>query len=312
MASADRVVLITGVGRFLGARVASALSSDAALDRIIGVDTITASGLGRTEFVRADIRHPLIARVLAQAQVDTVVHALPAGDIAATASLLAACERAGSVRRVVAASTTAVYGSSRRDPAVYTEQMRAVREPSFGPARTAIAAEAHLRAFARRRPDVTVSVLRLAPLIGPTVENWLTRYLALPLAPTALGFDPRVQLLHESDAVEVLARVAAAHHPGVVNVAGDGVLTLSQLLRRAGRRRLPVPAPALRQLGGGVAPGLLSYGRAVDTTRLKTRVGYQPRYSTSEALRSFVESRPGHLRVGPVALAAAERLIGAR
>ena len=32
--------------------------------------------MGRAEFVRADIRNPLIAKVIARAHVDTVVHAV--------------------------------------------------------------------------------------------------------------------------------------------------------------------------------------------------------------------------------------------
>ncbi len=56
-----------------------------------------------------------------------------------------------------------------------------------------------------------------------------------------LGFDPRLQFVHEDDGVELLRRVALDDHPGVYNVAGDGVLLLSQCLRRAGRFWLPVP-----------------------------------------------------------------------
>ena len=47
-------------------------------------------------------------------------------------------------------------------------------------------------------------MLRLANFSGPTADTALTRYLAMPVVPTALGFDPRLQLLHEADAVEVL------------------------------------------------------------------------------------------------------------
>jgi UDP-glucose 4-epimerase len=312
MASVDRVVLITGVGRNLGTHVANSLAADPTFDRIIGLDTVPAEGLGRAEFVRADIRHPLIGKVLDQARVDTVVHTSSNTDVAGIASLLAACERSVSVTRVVAASTTAVYGASRHDPAVFTEQMRAPADVSAGARRSAVDAEGYLRTFAHRRPDVAVSVLRLAPLIGPTVDSWLTRYLALAVAPTALGFDPRMQLLHESDAIEVLCRAALANHPGVTNVAGDGVLTLAQILRRAGRPRLPLPGFALGRIGGVAEPGFLRFGRAVDTTRLKSRLGYQPRYTTAEALQSYVESRPARLHVAPVALASAERLVGAQ
>ena len=97
--------------------------------------------LGRTEFVRADIRNPLIAKVIASADVDTVVHmnviATPLGaggrtamkeiNVIGTMQLLAACQKAPSMRKLVVKSTTAVYGSSPRDPALFTEDARAAR-----------------------------------------------------------------------------------------------------------------------------------------------------------------------------------------
>ena len=86
--------------------------------------------MGRAEFVRADIRNPLIAKVISQASVDTVVHASLAANPASsggrmamkemnvigTMQLLAACQKAPSVRRVVLKSTTAVYGASPPRP----------------------------------------------------------------------------------------------------------------------------------------------------------------------------------------------------
>ena len=74
------VVLVTGVSRWLGGALAAELAADPGIERVIGVDTVPPSPellrtLGRTEFVRADIRNPLIAKVVARAEVDTVVHA---------------------------------------------------------------------------------------------------------------------------------------------------------------------------------------------------------------------------------------------
>ena len=49
--------------------------ADPAIDRVIGVDVIPPPhDIGDAEFVRADIRNPVIAKVIAQAEVDTVVH----------------------------------------------------------------------------------------------------------------------------------------------------------------------------------------------------------------------------------------------
>jgi UDP-glucose 4-epimerase len=214
--------------------------------------------------------------------------------------LLAACQRSESVARVVVTSTTAVYGSGPRDPAVFTEDMAAVGQPSGGYAGDAVEVEGYVRGFIRRRPDIAVTMLRLASLIGPTIESPLTRYLAMPLVPTSLGFDPRLQLLHESDAVEVLRLATLGEHPGVYNVAGDGVVYLSQAVRRAGRLRLPVPAAAISLVGGLVGNSgvvefsaeesdFLNFGRAVDTSRLRDGFGYRPQYSTDQALQSYLD-----------------------
>jgi UDP-glucose 4-epimerase len=315
------VVLITGVSRHLGSRLAARLSEDPAIGRVIGVDTVPPDRsvqplLGRTEFVRADIRNPLIAKVIATAKVDTVVHlnitATPHGaggrasmkemNVIGTMQLLAGCQKAPSVRRLVLKSTTAVYGSSPRDPALFTEDMEPKALPRSGYAKDAVEVEGYVRGFARRRPDVTLTVLRFTNFVGPRIDSPLTRYVHLPVVPTVLGYDPRLQLLHEDDALDVLRVAAVEDRPGTFNVGGDGVLLLSQALRRAGRIAVPVPSPAVDTVGQWVRrTGLVDYspeqmrflnfGRVVDVTRLRTDFGYTPRYTTVEAFDDFVKAR---------------------
>src|SRR2546421_7009186 len=81
---APNVVLVTGVSRFLGGHLAARLAANPAMERVLGVDTVPPSRdmlrrMGRAEFVRADIRNPLIAKVISGAAVDTVHAALSAG-----------------------------------------------------------------------------------------------------------------------------------------------------------------------------------------------------------------------------------------
>ena len=328
------VVLVTGVSRFLGGRLAARLAADPGVGRVLGVDTVAPSRdlrarLGRVEFVRADIRNPLIARVVARAEVDTVVHAAlgpdPTGaggaatreaSVLGAMQLLAACHGAPSVRRFVLESSTAVYGASPRDRAVVDETAAPNDLPPHGRAATEI--ESYVRGFARRRPDVAVTVLRFAGVVGPRIDTALTRWFALPVVPAALGHDARLQLLHEEDALAVLERAVTHDLPGTFNVAADGVLLLSQAVRRAGRLRLPVPGPAVgsaaRVLGAGrvaVPPEPpLHFGRVVDTTRLRTRFGFTPRWTTTQAFDDFVHGRaltpvPGRA----AALALADRVL---
>ncbi|HEV7212250.1 MAG TPA: NAD-dependent epimerase/dehydratase family protein [Blastococcus sp.] len=301
-----RVVLVTGVGRYLGARVAARLAGDRSISRVIGVDNAPARPEldgSRLEFVRADIAHPLVATVLEQAGADTVVHIGRDATRTESAGLLRACREVSALRRVVVASTTDVYGGSAHDPAVFDEHSP-VSELPRGPGRSAIALETGLRALGRQRSDVALTALRLATPVGPGIDSWLTRYLAHPVAPSALGFDPLVQLLHEHDAVEALVhatRTVRPRVPRVVNVAGAGVLALSQVLRLARVLRVPVLAPL-------VGPRL-QYTRVVDTTRLVRELGYRPRYTTLEALYAHLRAR--RMLPASTTATAVGRLVGA-
>lgn len=314
-----RVVLVTGVSRRVGARLAALLQAEPGLDRVIGVDTAAVpEPLGRTEFARVDLRGPDIATLVASAKVDTVMHtglittpdsaggrrAMKEINVIGTMRLLAACQQAPSVRRLVTRSTTVVYGASPRAPALFTEDMEPAELPQHGYAKDAWEVEGYVRGFARRRPDVSVSVLRFANFMGAGVDSALTRYFRLPVVPTVLGFDPRLQFIHEDDGMEVLRRMALEDHPGTYNVSGDGVMMLSQAVRRAGRPAVPLPpqvaragGDVLRRLGGwctgDMSPecvSLLSHGRAVDSSRLGARLGWRPAYTTVEAFDDFAGS----------------------
>ena len=315
---AGLVILVTGVTRFIGSELAGRLAGNPAVDRVIGVDAAlpepaARARMGDADFARVDIRNPLIARVIEAAGVDTVVHAsasaTPASSAArsmakemnvlGTMQLLAACQRSDSLRHLIVRSTAAVYGASSRDPAIFTEETPARSVPASGPGRDAIDIDAYVRGFGRRRPDVRIAVPRFADIVGPTVVTPLTRYFGIaPFVPVVLGRDARLQLVHESDAVGVMEHLAVGDFAGTVNVAGDGALMLAQAIHRAGRLPLSVPAFSLGGLSramrtlrlGGFSPSqvvLLSTGRVLDTSRLRERAGYMPRFTTVEAFDDF-------------------------
>ena len=135
-----KVVLVTGACRFLGGYLTARLAQNPLINQVIAVDAIAPSKdllrrMGRAEFVRADIRNPFIAKVIRNGDVDTVVHAAAASyaprsggraalkelNVMGAMQFFAACQKAPSVRRVVLKSTSEVYGSSPRDPVMFTE-----------------------------------------------------------------------------------------------------------------------------------------------------------------------------------------------
>ena len=312
-----RVVMVTGVSRYLGGRMARVLTEDPLIDRVVGVDVVPPrQDIGGAEFVRADIRNPIISKVINAADVDTVVHmgviATPvqAGgrmsmkeiNVIGTMQLLAACQKAPSVQKLVVKSSTSVYGAGPRDPAMFTEDMEPKNIPGSGWARDSVEVEGYVRGFARRRPDVLVTMLRFANFLGPKVDTPMSSYFELPVIPTLLGHDARLQFIHEDDGLEALRQATVSDKPGMYNAAGDGIILLSQAVRRAGRAALPLPAQAapfvgaiVRQLGlADFSPEqvrFLAYGRGVDTTRMRTVFGFTPQHTTPETFDAYVTAR---------------------
>ena len=298
--------------------MAAALAQDPDI-HVIGVDVVAPeSAVPGITFVRADIRNPVIAKIMGEAAVDTVVHmgviATPkqAGgrstmkeiNVIGTMQLLAACQRAPGVERLVVKSTAAVYGSGPKDPALVTEDIEVKHPPTSGWAKDSVEVEAYVRGFARRRPDVAVTTLRFANIIGPRIHTSLTSYFSLPLVPTVWGFDPRLQFVHEDDALAAIHRSVNADQVGTFNIAGEGVLLLSQALRMARRTSVSVAAPLFPMVGRAMSPRgdvdfspesvrYLTYGRALDTSAARSVLGFTPRYSTAEAFDSFVNDDQG-------------------
>ena len=328
-----RVVLVTGVSRDLGGRFARRLAGQPSIDRVIGVDVVPPrQNLGDVAFVRADIRNPVIAKVIAGQAVDTVVHlsvqaspnevgraggrtSMKEHNVIGTMQLLAACQKAPGLERLVVRSSGAVYGSSSRDPAMFTEDMSAKAMPRSGYGKDVLEVEGYVRGFARRRPDVAVTTLRAASAVGPTVTSRLTQYFRLPVVPTVLGYDARLQFLHENDLLGVLEHATLGGVHGTFNIAGDGVLLLSQCSRRLGRPTVPLLLPAVTWAGSLVRTlgmtdfspeqiRLLTHGRVVATDQMRETLGFQPKYTTAETFADFASGQgPGLLP--PEALAGA-------
>ncbi len=311
------VVLVTGVSRYLGGRFAQQLSKRSDIGRILGVDVVPPPhSIGRAEFVRADIRNPMIGRIISQAKVDTVVHmnvlATPTSaggrasqkeiNVIGTMQLLAACQKAPTVARLVVKSTASVYGSSPRDPALFTEDTGPKTMPTSGFGKDSVEVEGYVRGFSRRRPDAEITLLRLANVIGPEIKTALTDYFSLPVLPVPLGFDARLQFLHEDDAVAAMVQAVTGPAYGIVNVAGDGVITVSQAAALVGRPIVPVPF-GTQYVGAlvkraGLADfssdqlSFLSYGRGLDTTRMRTVMSFKPARTTREAFQDFADHVP--------------------
>jgi UDP-glucose 4-epimerase len=316
-------VAIVGVSTHWGRELAEVLAHDERIGSIIGIDTRPPESLPEgVEFIEADIRNPVITRLLPDLAPDVVVHcgiiwypeegrpsrALHDINVIGTLNLLAACEKVENLSAVVVRGSAAIYGTAPARPVFFTEEMARDLPLVTRFQRDIGELEGYFENFTRRRPGVTCCMLRFQAEVGPDLDSPLVRYLSLPVVPVQLGFDPLLQILHPVDATGALAAAVVNPVDGPVNVAPDGSISLSRLLRLAGKIAIPLPpivSGALFKRLGGLLDGadmyrdgelLMRFGRGCDNTRIRKEVGYRFAFNTEGAARDFASGRPGPAR----------------
>ncbi|HMJ37123.1 MAG TPA: NAD-dependent epimerase/dehydratase family protein [Baekduia sp.] len=312
-------ILITGLSTYWGGRLAQALEQDPEIETIIGIDrTPPKLALDRTEFVQVSDAHSLIRRIVDAAEIDTIVDTRLVVDsivttrarahennVIGTMNVLAAAGalvgHGSPVRKLIFKSSARYYGAEQDDPAFFTEDMRRPHPPRTAIERDICEAEASVRDFRHKNPGTSVCVLRFANALGPDLRTSWQSYLGMHVVPAILGFDPRVQFIHEDDMANCLEHAVRYDLDGVFNCAADGVLALSEVVDLLGKTLAPVLPPwgtglaaaALRRAGAAISDELLPqlrFGRALDNRRFKA-TGFRYQHTTRETVLRLREQQ---------------------
>jgi UDP-glucose 4-epimerase len=311
------VIAITGLRTFVGRRLAERLLARRPAPRVVGIDLRRPHQLApHSRFQAVDLTDPTadgrLAELFDKERVEVVVHAAfrtdPDPDVEydheletiGSLHVMHACA-AAKVQRLVLASSTMLYGPRPDNPNFLTEAHPLRGHPEAHNVENRRETEALLSDWAQRHRHTEVTVLRPCWIMGPSYWDHVVRYFARPLVPTLLGYDPLLQFVHEEDCLRVFEQAALTSHPGVYNVVGSGVLPLSTVLRLAGKRSFPLPAPLLYRLGavpaqaetGDRPEGFYDYLRwlwVADGARGFAAFG-EPIYTSKEAWIAFVSSR---------------------
>lgn len=311
---------VTGTASFLGSRLLRRAVEARGGEAVLALDIAAPPATLDVRHREIDFTEPAadetLLRILQEEKVSTLVHTAffttPRRDRShahelesiGTLALMAAAAAAG-VRHVVMRSFTAVYGARGQNPSFLTEERALEADARLAWVRDKVEAEQHARAFARRYPEMVVTILRFAPLFGPGVRTFYTRLFDKRVVPTLLGFDPLLQLLHPDDALDAAEAALARPLAGAFNVVPRAALPLVSALHLAEKVPVPVPHPiayaasdALWAAGLVEAPGaFLDYARypcVADGEKARRELGFEARYSSREALLAYLAYRhPG-------------------
>ncbi len=302
-----RVVLVDGVAGYWGGRVSERLMAEPDL-HVIGLDTQPPQQGSGIDFIQVDPRNSLLVELLKEEKVHTYIHlAFLESDrpsetafefnVMGTMKVLSACAEAH-VKRVVLKSSTLIYGAEPGNSAFLREDHPLNAKPNFGTLRDLIEIENFCTGFRSQSPEVQLTLLRFANIIGPSVDSPLTRFLRDDAAPMLLGFDPVVQVIHEEDVVNALVHAAIYEVPGVYNIAAQGAMPLFKLTGLAGKFPVPVfhPIAYLGEsfLGPQFTPlsfDYLRYPCVGDLQRMREELEFNPTYLAEDAVRDFAAQR---------------------
>jgi nucleoside-diphosphate-sugar epimerase len=295
-----------------------------------------ARGLTKLEYRQGDVRD-LSALSEAFHGADVVVHlafmitgtapraTIRTINVDGTLNAFRAAAGAG-VRRFVYASSVAAYGFHPGNPSGMPETWPTQPDARLFYAQEKAELEILLDSEQGRHPSLAVYRLRPPIVVGPHTVGGKTVLPAIPGLPrltARVGRLPRspvpvpvlaskfpLQLIHEVDVGQALLLcTVAAGPPGAYNIAGDGVLTVADVAREFGF--LPVPVPAgVTQAAAALAARVpflppaaqwvqaASHPAIMDTTKAKKELGWRPRYTGLEALRSTLGKLrlPDHVR----------------
>jgi nucleoside-diphosphate-sugar epimerase len=309
-------IAITGAGGQLGRRLVRALDADPAVTRIVGLDRSPPRGLvpSRFEYRPVDVRDTDWDSALAG--VDVLVHLafvvdpvhdldeMRASNVVGTRNVFEVAARAG-VERIVYPSSVVAYGAHPDNDVPLTESSPLRGIAGFPYAEHKRDIEQWLTVWREEHPDVRISVLRFALLLGPGLQNFVTRSFEAPRIPLIRGHRPPLQFLHPDDAVGAIEHAIDKELDGTFNVCADGWLSFDEVTAIVGRRTVEVPeelawttAERVWALGlGEQPPGLLSlfmYPWVMSGQRF-LETGWRPRHSNRDAVAAMAAEHTGYV-----------------
>jgi UDP-glucose 4-epimerase len=318
-------VAVTGPTGDIGISAVQALEREPAVERIIGMARRPfdpgAQGWTRTEYLQGDIldRDAVDALV---ADADVVVHLAfiilgsreesARVNLQGTRNVFEATVAADRPRRLVYTSSVAAYGYHADNPVPITEDVPPRGSPEHYYSEQKAACEAAL-AEITDGSSLEVYVLRPCIVAGPKAPAlaeampWnqlpgpvrrVTQALPLLKPPFPDPGTP-LQLIHHDDVAAAIALAATTSAPpGAYNLAGDGVLSMSDIAETLGARPVRVPRAAASAASEVISrlpfvPSALEWlhaGRTsvlMDTAKAKSRLGWTPKYTAAETLSSL-------------------------
>ncbi|MCK6593321.1 MAG: NAD-dependent epimerase/dehydratase family protein [Polyangiaceae bacterium] len=248
-------ILITGFAGGLARRTASILLKKG--QEVVGVDYRSASELPGVTLYRASYNKTAIEDVFRKHPIEFVLHLGRVGNLSeemekrfelnviGTQKIMNLCLAHG-VKSLVVLSTFHIYGAHPKNHTPISEDDPLRAGPDFPEIADAIQLDNMAATWVYRHPEVSVSVLRPANVVGPTIRNTMSSFLRLPRVPYLAGYNPMTQFIHEDDLASAIVAAMEGSKRGVYNIVGGDAVPWRTALEIIGAKTLPIPSSLVK------------------------------------------------------------------
>ena len=307
-------LLITGVSGYIGGKIARALARHADVATLVGIDIRPPRApIDGLIFHQRDVRDPM-ADLFRRHGVDTVIHAAyvlpPIHDkalmedinVRGTRNVMAACRDTGVAHLLYTSSATA-YGFHPDNPIPLTEDSPLRGNDDFIYSKNKKEIEFIFQTMMAEQPSMAITILRPCFVVGPGFANPLANHLKKKVVLCPSPSAP-MQFVHEDDLVRVILLCLEKRVTGIFNVAGEGTVTMADMVRRLGNVYCPLPAAVLAPINHlawtlrmawltefpSPALNIMRYSWIVSSTKLIRETGFTYKYDSSAAFDDFANA----------------------
>lgn len=309
-------VAVTGASGLIGQQLLERLVADEAVEQVLVLD-MRAPTLEspKIKFVAQDVSLPFEA-LFVKANIDAAFHLafilnpihdrerMRAVNLGGTRNFLMACERAN-VQDILVVSSGTAYGAHSDNPPILDENAPIRANQNFSYVADKGEMERICQDWMRRHPTVRLVTARPTMVLGPRVNNFISRSLIRRVFFKVRGHNPQLQFVHEEDVAALFYLLVKKQKSGPFNIAADGSLSVLEVARKVDAWVLDYPKWILSFVAGlawqlrlGIVaeadPGVIDFVQwpwILDTTRVKQELGYQFKYTAEQTLDAAIQAQ---------------------
>lgn len=301
-------ILITGMTGGLANTVARKLTDSY---EIIGVDFREYKGRWpySGKFLRVDYNKRVFSEIFREYDFDRVIHLGRIGNplekfykrynlnVFGTSNMLDLCSRY-KVHNIIIFSTFHIYGAHQYNPTHIDEKQPLRAGQIFHEITDAVELDHLATQYLLQNRDARMVILRPCNIIGPHLNNAMSRLLRNGNIPYLMGFNPMMQFIDEEDISRaIIISLENLETHGVYNIVGPGTIPWRKAIELVGGRAIPVPhyiayplVNQLTNLGVGFPAHLMDYFRysvVMSDDKFRQKTGFQPSLDIQETFQKF-------------------------